>query len=117
VENNVKYQPAPASGWGFQNHQMGDGLIRLSSAEFPISTAIFKFSTAVSTDLGLNLWDAVAPATRWLPPSEAISEEEQLSALTSYSGSQINEVCRNPVLSSFPGQNSYLTFLRKAITH
>ena len=32
-----------------------------------------------------------------------------------YSGSQINEVCRNPVLSSFPGQNSYLTFLRKAI--
>jgi hypothetical protein len=32
-----------------------------------------------------------------------------------YSGSQINEVYRNPVLSSFPGQNSYLTFLRKAI--
>jgi len=32
-----------------------------------------------------------------------------------YSGSQINEVYRNPVLSSFPGQNSYLTFLREAI--
>ncbi|WP_445249315.1 fatty acyl-AMP ligase [Microcoleus sp. OTE_8_concoct_300] len=32
-----------------------------------------------------------------------------------YSDSQINEVYRNPVLSSFPGQNSYLTFLRKAI--
>ena len=32
-----------------------------------------------------------------------------------YSDSQINEVYRNPVLSSFPGQNSYLTFLKKAI--
>jgi Uma2 family endonuclease len=32
-----------------------------------------------------------------------------------YSGSQINEVYRNPVVSSFPGKNSYLTFLKKAI--
>ena len=39
----------------------------------------------------------------------------KLTAENTYSDSQINEVYRNPVLSSFPGQNSYLTFLRKAI--
>ena len=32
-----------------------------------------------------------------------------------YSGSQINEVYRNPVVSSFPGKKSYLTFFKKAI--
>jgi two-component system, NtrC family, sensor kinase len=41
---------------------------------------------------------------------------EQKGVEFRYSGSQINEVYRNPVLSSFPGQNSYLTFLRKAIS-
>jgi len=40
-----------------------------------------------------------------------------LPAKVLYSGSQINEVYRNPEASSFSGQNSYLTFLRKAIYH
>ncbi|WP_341734967.1 alpha/beta hydrolase-fold protein [Microcoleus sp. EPA2] len=56
-----------------------------------------------------------------LPPSIIITPDGNDQRGTSplwdqqYSGSQINEVYRNPVLSSFPGQNSYLTFLRKAI--
>lgn len=62
---------------------MGDGLIRLSCAEFPVSTALFRFRTPVCTDSGLNLWDGVAPAARSLPPSEEISEEEQLNPLIS----------------------------------
>ncbi|TAG53647.1 MAG: hypothetical protein EAZ28_26895 [Oscillatoriales cyanobacterium] len=64
VENNLKYQPVQASCWDFPNHQMGDGLIRLSRAEFPVSAALFRFRTPVCTDSGLNLCDGVAPAAR-----------------------------------------------------
>jgi hypothetical protein len=62
---------------------MGDSLIRLSRAEFPVSTALFRFRTPACTDSGLNLWDGVAPAARSISPSEAISEEEQLNPLIS----------------------------------